>query len=216
MQPVEGILSEPVGGHAVVPAVRLDVIASVVIARKYKPSRSGSWAYWHWLTLIERSGKPLSDSQKRLVEALEIDAVREACVYEDVLPALAELRTMGVHLSIASSLSTAAVDRFLEAGSARGFFSAIWTRDNSGGIKTAPLGSAIRAASLHPERVMFLADTAEGLKVAKRVGVNTILMMNDPDEARRLALEEPAGGIVSLYELPDFLRLVTAQNAGRA
>jgi len=63
---------------------------------------------------------------------------------------------------------------------------------------------------------MFLADTAEGFKVAKRVGVNTILMMNDPDEARRLALEEPAGGIVSLYELPDFLRLVTAQNAGRA
>ena len=62
---------------------------------------------------------------------------------------------------------------------------------------------------------MFLADTAEGFKVAKRVGVNTILMMNDPDEARRLALEEPAGGIVSLYELPDFLRLVTAQNAGR-
>ena len=63
---------------------------------------------------------------------------------------------------------------------------------------------------------MFLADTAEGFKVAKRVGVNTILMMNDPDEARRLALEEPAGGIVSLYELPDFLRLVTAQNAGRS
>lgn len=216
MQPVEGILFEPVGCLAEFPAEPLDEIAARLFGRKTKPSRSGSCAYWHWLTLIERSGKPLSDSQKRLVEALEIDAVREACMYEDVLPALAELRTMGVHLSIASSLSTAAVDRFLEAGSARGFFSAIWTRDNSGGIKTAPLASAIHAASLHPERVMFLADTAEGFKVAKHVGVNTILMMNDPDEARRLALEEPAGGIVSLYELPDFLRLVTAQNAGRA
>ncbi|MDE3159166.1 MAG: HAD family hydrolase [Acidobacteriota bacterium] len=215
MQPVEGILFEPVGCLAEFPAEPFDEIAVRVFGRKNKPSRSGSWAYWHWLTLVERSGTPLSDSQKRSVEALEIDAVSQACLYEDVLPALGELRSMGVHLSIASSLSTAAVDRFLEAGRARGFFSAIWTRDNSGGIKTAPLGCAIHAASLCPERVMFLADTAEGFKVAKRVGVNTILMMNDPDEARRLALEEPAGGIVSLYELPDFLRLVTAQNAGR-
>ena len=60
---------------------------------------------------------------------------------------------------------------------------------------------------------MFLTDTAEGLKVAKSVGANAILMMNDPDEARRLAMHDPAGGIVSLHELPDFIRLVTAENA---
>jgi len=33
------------------------------------------------------------------------------------------------------------------------------------------------------------------------------------DEAKRLAQQDPAGGIVSLHELPDFLRLVNAQNA---
>jgi hypothetical protein len=37
-------------------------------------------------------------------------------------------------------------------------------------------------------------------------------MMNDPDEARRLAMHDPAGGIVSLHELPDFVRLVAAEN----
>ena len=36
---------------------------------------------------------------------------------------------------------------------------------------------------------------------------------NDPDEARRLTTHEPAGGIVSLHELPDFIRLVAAENA---
>ncbi len=55
---------------------------------------------------------------------------------------------------------------------------------------------------------MFLTDTAEGLKVAESVGVNPILMMNDPDESRRLAAHNPAGGIVSLHELPDFIRVV--------
>ena len=65
---------------------------------------------------------------------------------------------------------------------------------------------------------MYLTDTAEGLEAAKHVGVNSILMMNDPDHARRLALHRaagPAGGIVSLHELPDFVRVVAAEHARR-
>jgi hypothetical protein len=61
--------------------------------------------------------------------------------------------------------------------------------------------------------VMFLVDTLEGLKIAQVVGVHSILMMNDPDEARRLAMHNPSGGIVSLHELPDFIRLVAAENS---
>jgi hypothetical protein len=66
---------------------------------------------------------------------------------------------------------------------------------------------------MRPDRAIYLTDAAEGLKVAKAVGVNAVLMMNDPDEARRLALRDPAGGIVSLHELPDFIRVVAAENA---
>ena len=33
-----------------------------------------------------------------------------------------------------------------------------------------------------------------------------ILLMHDPDEAMRLVANNPAGGIVSLLELPDFIR----------
>ena len=60
---------------------------------------------------------------------------------------------------------------------------------------------------------MFLTDTAEGLQIANALGLNSILMMNDPDEAMRLAAQDPSGGIVSLHELPDFIRLVAAENA---
>ena len=77
----------------------------------------------------------------------------------------------------------------------------------------APLVHAIASRSLVPDRVMVLTDTAEGLRAAKRVGANAILMMNDPDEAMRLTAERPDGGIVSLHELPDFVRLVAAENA---
>ena len=38
-------------------------------------------------------------------------------------------------------------------------------------------------------------------------------MMNDPDEAMKLTALGPAGGIVSLHELPDFVRFVLAEDA---
>jgi phosphoglycolate phosphatase-like HAD superfamily hydrolase len=122
---------------------------------------------------------------------------------------------MGVELILASSLGSGAVARFLQKFDLSRFFPSAWSRDSAGGIKAAPLRSALAAASLQPEQTMFLTDTTEGLQVAKSVGVIAILMMNDPDEARRLALRDPAGGIVSLHELPDFVRFLAVQNASR-
>src|SRR5207249_3858079 len=76
---------------------------------------------------------------------------------------------------------------------------------------------AVETASVYedvvPEHGMFITDTADGLQVANSLGLNSILMMNDPDEAMRLAVHGPSGGIVSLHELPDFIRLVAAENA---
>ena len=205
MQIIEAILLEPVGCLAEFPAQPFNEIAAQCFGRKNKPSKSGSRSYWHVLNLMEAAGN-------RSAEALELQAVEEASPYEDVIPALTELKAMGIQLFLASSLSTAAIARFVEKSGVQEFFSAIWTRDNAG-IKAVPLRSAIAAASLNPEHVMYLTDTAEGLKVANNVGLISVLMMNDPDEARRLTTHEPAGGIVSLHELPDFIRLVAAENA---
>ena len=205
MQIIEAILLEPVGCLAEFPAQPFNEIAAQWFGRKNKPSKSGSRSYWHLLNLMEAAGN-------QSAEALELQAVEEASPYEDVIPALTELKAMGIQLFLASSLSTAAIARFVEKSGVQEFFSAIWTRDNAG-IKAVPLRSAIAAASLNPENVMYLTDTAEGLKVANNVGLISVLMMNDPDEARRLTTHEPAGGIVSLHELPDFIRLVAAENA---
>jgi beta-phosphoglucomutase-like phosphatase (HAD superfamily) len=207
METIDGVLFEPVGCLAEFPAEPFLEIAAL-ISGKRQTSKSGSRAYWHLLNLMETSGcNP--------IESLELQAVDSATIYDDVLPALAELKAMGIKRSIASSLSEAAITRFL-ARCAPATFDGIWNRDNAGGIKAAPLAGALEAASLRPNRTMFLTDTAEGLKVAESVGVNAILMMNDPDESRRLATHHPGGGIVSLHELPDFIRFVRAQNVEAA
>ena len=133
--------------------------------------------------------------------------------YNDVIPSLSELKALGIELLIASSLSTNAVTRFLSTHSLGDFFSDVWSRDTAGGVKHVPLVNAVTDRALEPARVMFITDTAGGLEAAGHVGVNAILMMNDPDEAMKLTTHEPAGGIVSLHELPDFIRFVSAENA---
>ena len=203
MQPIHTILIDPVGCLAEFPAAPFLEIAARLFARRKKPARSASRAYWHLLNLMEAAGELNS------IESLELEAVQAAAIYEDVIPALTELRSMDVHLLIASSLSSAAVTSFLERSRVAPFFSAVWTRTNAAGVKAFPLAAALQ--TIPPQNAVYLTDTAEGLKAAHTAGVNPILMMNDPDEARRLALQGPAGGIVSLHELPDFLRVVSAQ-----
>jgi beta-phosphoglucomutase-like phosphatase (HAD superfamily) len=213
MQAIEGILFEPVGCLAEFPSGPFLEIAFRLFGRKRKTSQSGSRSYWHLLNLIQSASKKLEESERQLVEALEVQAVDAASVYEDVVPALSELKAMRVKLFVASSLSGAAITRFSNRYSLNEFFSAVWSRDNAAGVKAVPLQAAIAGASLKPEQVMFIADTLEGLKVAQTVGAHSILMMNEPDEARRLAMHNPSGGIVSLHELPDFIRLVAAENS---
>ena len=105
--------------------------------------------------------------------------------------------------------------RFLERAALGVLFHDRWSRDAAGGVADAVLRRAVASHSLASDRVLFLADTEAGLRAAARAGVRPILMMNDPDEAMRLTACDPAGGIVSLHELPDLVRLVAARHARR-
>lgn len=216
MQRIEGVFFEPVGCLAEFPSEEFNDIAVRLFGRRKKASKSASRSYWHLLNLMQTSCKLLDESERKTVEALEVRAVDGASVYEDVIPALQKLKAMGIRQVLTSSLSNVAVTRFLEKFPLSDFFPDVWNRDNSGGIKVVPLVKALIGTSLKPQHVMFLTDTLEGLKVAKEAGLNSILMMNDPDEARRLSMHDPAGGIVSLHELPDFIRLVAVENVRRS
>ncbi len=212
MHTIEGLLLEPVGCLAEFPAQPFQEIAACLFGRKVKTNSSGNQAYWHLLNLIGAEETPFDAGKKTIVERLEVEAVDAASVYEDVAPALGELKSMGLRLFVATSLSRRAASRFIERNALGEFLSRVCSRDDAGGVKSAPLLQVLSSASLAPEKAMFLTDTLEGIKAARSAGVHPILMMNDPDEAQRLSMHNPAGGIVSLHEMPDFLRLLAAQN----
>jgi len=212
MQTIEALLLEPVGCLAEFPSAPFHEIAVRLFGRKGKAIPSASVTYWRLLNLIERADRPFDAGKKSIVETLEVEAVDAASLYEDVVPALAELKSMGIRLFMASSLSRRAAAMFIERNSLGEFLSGVCTRDDAGGVKSAPLLNALGSASLPPEKTMFLTDTVEGIKVARNIGVHPILMMNDPDEAQRLAMHNPSGGVISMHEMPDFIRLLAAQN----
>jgi phosphoglycolate phosphatase-like HAD superfamily hydrolase len=212
MQTIEALLLEPVGCLAEFPSAPFHEIAVRLFGRKRKASSSASRTYWHLLNLIDALETPFDAKKKSFAETAEVEAVDAASIYEDVVPALAELKSMGIRLFVASSLSRRAASRFIERNALGEFLSGVHTRDDAGGVKSAPLLNALSGASLTRDKTMYLTDTVEGIKVARSVGVHPILMMNDPDEAQRLAMHNPAGGVVSMHEMPDFIRLIAAQN----
>jgi phosphoglycolate phosphatase-like HAD superfamily hydrolase len=212
MQTIEALLLEPVGCLAEFPSAPFHEIGVRLFGGKRKANSSASRIYWHLLNLMDAIEPPFGAERKSVAETLEVEAVDAASIYEDVVPALAELKSMGIRLFVASSLSRRAASRFIERNSLGELLSGVYTRDDAGGVKSAPLLIALGGASLPREKTMFLTDTMEGMKVARGVGVHPILMMNDPDEAQRLAMHNPAGGVVSLHEMPDFIRLIAAQN----
>jgi beta-phosphoglucomutase-like phosphatase (HAD superfamily) len=207
MRAVKAVLVEPVGCLAEFPAEAFNEIARRVFESELPIGESGSEAYWYLLDVMEQAGDALTASTAA-VEQLELQAIERAQLYEDVVPALAALRAMHITLLVASSLSAVAVNRFLEKCSLAPYFSGVWTRDNAGGVKAAPLRKAIENAAVTPDEMICLVDTADGIELANRVGVNSMLMFNDYDEGKRLAMLGPSGGIVSLHELPDAIRFV--------
>jgi phosphoglycolate phosphatase-like HAD superfamily hydrolase len=128
MQPIEALLLEPVGCLAEFPSAPFHEISIRLFGRKGKSLASASRTYWRLLNLMDASKTQLDAEQKSLAETLEVEAVEAASLYEDVVPALVELKSMGIGIFVASSLSRRATARFMERNSLGEYFSGICTR----------------------------------------------------------------------------------------
>jgi FMN phosphatase YigB (HAD superfamily) len=208
---IKAILFEPVGCLAEFRPDEFNSAAMDLFGASQDPQASGSQAYWRLLGLMEQ--RAVSSASLLRLQELELQSVEHADLYEDVRHSLEELKALDVATILTSSLSRPAIARFIERHALADLLAGAISRDEAGGVRTKVLRYAIDQSGLDPSRVMTLADTADGLEIAKRLGLNAMLMINDYDEGRALAERNPAGGIVSLAELADALRLIE-QRAG--
>jgi phosphoglycolate phosphatase-like HAD superfamily hydrolase len=211
---IKAVLLEPVGCLADFRAEEFNNAASDLFGASQDAEATGSQAYWRLLGLMAK-GAVTRENLLRL-QALELQAVEHAELYEDVRFCLEELKSLGVAAFLVSSLSRAAMARFIERHGLADLVAGSVTRDEAGGVMARVLRLAIDQAGLDPAHVMALADTAEALEMTKRLELNAMLMINDYDEGRALAERNPAGGIVSLAELADAIRLIEQRSGIRA
>jgi phosphoglycolate phosphatase-like HAD superfamily hydrolase len=204
---------EPVGCLAEFRPREFDLAARELFDASFEDAPSGSQSYWRLLGLVEQAGTALDLASLARLEEIELAAVEQADLYEDVAPSLDRLRSAGPRAYLVSSLSRRAIDRFIDRFSLAESFAGSISRTDAGGVKTRLLRHALAQSSLDPQQTIYLVDTADALEISKQLGINALLMINDYDEGRALSERSPAGGVVSLAELADALALIE-QRAG--
>ncbi len=208
MEAIKAVLLEPVGCLAEFGPEAFNTAAQLYGAAD--PAPTASLAYWRLIELMQQQPGRAADPTQ-----FELGAVEQADLYPDVAPALAELRELGVATILASSLSRAAVDRFIARFSLTDLLAGAIARDEAGGGGDKLLRHTLAHIPVAPRQIMMLVDTADGMALAKQHGLAAMLMINDYDEGRALAALNPSGGIVSLAELPDALRVIEQQSGLR-
>ena len=117
MDAIAAILFEPVGCLAEFRPDQFDLAARELFGSGAEDAASGSHAYWRLLGLFEQANDATDAAKVRRLEEIELAAVAQAELYEDVIPSLEKLRSVEVRAYLVSSLSQRALARFV-AGSA--------------------------------------------------------------------------------------------------
>jgi beta-phosphoglucomutase-like phosphatase (HAD superfamily) len=219
VEAIQAVLFEPVGCLAEFAATDFDAAAVELFAAADAATEDsavpGSRAYWRLMGLIEPRYDNLAAPLAARLEEREVAAVDRAELYEDVRPSLEKLRDAGTGAYLVSSLSRTAIARFLDRFSLAGLFAGVIAREDAEGVMARPLRHAVDRLALDPARIIYLVDHAVALELTKQQSINALLMINDYDEGRALAERSPAGGLVSLAELADALRLIEQRSGLR-
>src|ERR1700722_13914298 len=148
MESIKAVLFEPVGCLAEFRPQEFDRAPGYLCGTSREPAATGSQAYWRLLGLLEQRA-PSAEGLLRL-EQLELSAVEHADLYEDVHASLAELMSLGVATIVATSLSRAAVMRFIERHALADVVAGLITRDEAGGVMAKVLQSVLAQTLLDP------------------------------------------------------------------
>ncbi len=113
--------------------------------------------------------------------------VKNAQLYEDVLPTLTELRTHGVRQIVLSATERKMLEGQLASLGILGFFEEIFGLDNIHAASKLSLAEKWR--SEHPnERVLLIGDTDHDVEAARAIGVECVLVARGHQSKRRLKM----------------------------
>ena len=138
-------------------------------------------AMFHCRLLFNVLGRPFDEGASKLIlerfrEADE-EAMRRPIYFPDAVPALRELRSMGLTLCLSTGHLAEEKALAIEAATGERFFSHVFSEPMIGCLKTEPeyYMEVIRSVGCEPREAVSVGDTPlSDIRPAKLVGIHTI------------------------------------------
>lgn len=160
------------------------------------------WSHYE-RELLRHAGIELDDDESRKIaeDCLRVEPRLE--LYEDVAPAVSELRRRGLTTAIVSNLEQP-LDRFLPDINFPSMFDVIVTSGEVGAAKPDAriFLEACRRLKLQPENVLHIGDQIDGdVNGAQQAGLQAILLDRSRLAADRPDNDHAVAGLIELLEL---------------
>jgi len=131
----------------------------------------------------------------------------EICLFQGVLPLLAELRQRGYQLAVATGKSRRGLDEALKTSALAGVFDASRTADQTAG-KPDPqmLHELMDELGVPALRTLMIGDTTHDLQMARNAGCASVAVSYGAHEPDEFHLLEPLFIAHDVAQLADWLR----------
>ncbi len=147
----------------------------------------------------------------------EQDSARKSKLFSDTIPALRELKRLGIGMALVTNTSTEAVDVVFQQHKLKRYFTVVITREDVRRLKPDPEGILLTVKRLGVTRFFMVGDLVLDVLAAKRANGKCILVRRpeqsasqDPYTALPAELIEAAEE--TLNEKPDFKADYTIQS----
>lgn len=130
----------------------------------------------------------------------------DICVFDGILPLLAELRERGHWLSVATGKSRMGLNHALQDPQLKGLFDGSRTADETAG-KPSPLmlHELMAEFGVEPERTLMIGDTTHDLEMARNAGCDSVAVAYGAHGSEGLAAFGPLHVAHSVADLHSWL-----------
>ncbi|UCE43788.1 MAG: HAD family hydrolase [Candidatus Bathyarchaeota archaeon] len=150
----------------------------------------------------ERDAKRFHLEMDRFQKSYELRFADRSKIFQDTLPALRKLKTLGYNMGLVTNTSREAANRILLRRGIETFFEVVVTREDMKRLKPDPGGIILALKRLNAQDFVFVGDLVHDSRAAENAAGVSIIVKRPP--SKKLTFQ--ANYFVrSLQEIPDLI-----------
>jgi len=151
----------------------------------------------------EKEANRFHTEMDRFQKAYELSWAENSKIFQDTLPALRKLKSLGYKMGVVTNTSREAAARELSMHGIDAFFEVVITREDMKMLKPDPEGLLLALRKLSVEDFVFVGDLAHDSRAARRAGGISIIVDRKSSEKPRFQADHV---VESLKEIPTLIQ----------